>query len=151
MLRTSYSLLNANLNVHSLVLWILFLLIDAERLTFSSLKLVLARRSLVLQYFLLANCLYVFLGWGIIMEGAGGEISYIDAWDIPNICLRQTWEIPDIYLRYDFDIPEIFLRYDWEIPDICVYTRDMSDICFNRTEICLRYNWDISKICLRYT
>ena len=71
-------LIECNSNFLSMVLSIMFLLIDAERLPFSFLSIVLVRRSLVPLCFFLANCLYVYLGGGIIMEGDGG-VYLIDA------------------------------------------------------------------------
>ena len=143
-LRTFCSLLNANSSFHSLVLCILFLLINAERLSFSSLNLVLARRSLVPPYFFLANWLFVFFGWKSNIWYKP-EMYLIFACDTPEKCLKYTWDMAKIYLRYSLDMPEIYHTYTWNIPEkYLVYTWYIPGIL-------MRYSWDIPEIWLRYT
>ena len=123
--------------------------------------------------------LYIFLGWGIMMEVQGKQYL-IDDWmseiylrnfwdipgysvDIPGIYLRYTLYIPELFLRYfmryTWDMSKIYHRYNWEIPEICIrYAWYIPKICLRNNwdildtwHICLIYVWDIPEIRLRYT
>ena len=102
---------NINSNFLSFVLRIMIFVINAERLSFSSL-IFFGHKITCATVLPLCQLIVCFLRLRYHNGRYRGTIF--------DICLKYAQYMPKIYLRYAWRIPDIYLRNAWDIPRICL-------------------------------